>query len=341
MRGSSPSSVGADGTIYIGSDAGILFAINPDGSQKWQFATGSLVVSGPAIATDGTIYVGSFDHNFYAINPDGTQKWAFSTGAPIDASAAISADGTVYVGSTNNNFYAINPDGSLKWTFATGGAIGQAPAIGADGTIYIGSNDGNLYALGNTTSAITALGPAGVWVGLKNSDDQGTQFDLRAEVYLNSTLIDSGQTLCVTDITRNPANATNANIPIGPISSTSFNSGDVLSLKLLARIGTNPNGSKCSGPGGSHNNATGLRLYYDATNRASHLGNVITGVPSDLFLHSNGNACANAQSTGVTNRFLDGTNPSASAAKCLDSGSVNFANGNPWSTINSWSITLP
>ena len=36
--------------------------------------------SSPAIGADGTIYVGSEDDKLYAINPDGSQKWAFSTG---------------------------------------------------------------------------------------------------------------------------------------------------------------------------------------------------------------------------------------------------------------------
>ncbi len=41
------------------------------------FQTGSAVFSSPAIDLDGTIYVSSADNNLYAINPDGTQKWAF------------------------------------------------------------------------------------------------------------------------------------------------------------------------------------------------------------------------------------------------------------------------
>ena len=46
-----------------------------------------------------------------------------------------------------------------------------------------------------------------------------------------------------------------------------FATGDVLSLRVSTRIGTNPDGTKCAGPGGSHNNALGLRLYYDAASR--------------------------------------------------------------------------
>ncbi len=145
---SSPA-IGTDGTIYVGDSNSNFFAVNPDGTQKWAFATGNNVNSSPAIGTDGTVYVADFDGNLYAVNRDGTRKWAFQTGALISTSSpAIGSDGTIYVGSSNNKFYAVNPDGTQKWVFATGGDIGNSsPAIGADGTIYVGSRDNNLYAL--------------------------------------------------------------------------------------------------------------------------------------------------------------------------------------------------
>ncbi|MDB4805128.1 immunoglobulin domain-containing protein, partial [bacterium] len=57
-----------------------------------------MVYSSPAIGSDGTIYVGSNSGNLYAINPDGTQKWAFETGGGVSSSPAIGSDGTIYVG---------------------------------------------------------------------------------------------------------------------------------------------------------------------------------------------------------------------------------------------------
>lgn len=58
-----------------------------------------------------------------------------------------------------------------------------------------------------TTGSLTSLSNLHVWLGLKNSDDQGTNFDLRVEAYKNSTLVASGQTLCITGVTRNPGSA--------------------------------------------------------------------------------------------------------------------------------------
>jgi len=46
-----------------------LYAINPDGTEKWNFTTSSVIYSLPAIGPDGTVYVGSWDKKMYAINP--------------------------------------------------------------------------------------------------------------------------------------------------------------------------------------------------------------------------------------------------------------------------------
>ena len=148
--GSSPA-IGADGTLYVGSDDHNLYGINPDGTQKWAFLTGTPLLanaqirSSPAIGADGTLYVGDDWCCLYAINPDGTQKWALDLFHQVFSSPAIGEDGTLYVGGLLN-LHAINPDGTLKWTFPAGGLVTSSPAIGEDGTLYVGGLS-NLYAI--------------------------------------------------------------------------------------------------------------------------------------------------------------------------------------------------
>jgi outer membrane protein assembly factor BamB len=146
----SSAAIGSDGTIYIGSADGNLYAVNPDGSHKWEFANGGFANSSPSIGPGGIIYIGSSDENLYALTDGGqgivSQKWSFATAGTV-GDAAIGSDGTIYVGSADHNLYAVNPDGSQKWKFMTGGTVG-IPAIGADGTVYAGSTDNNLYAIG-------------------------------------------------------------------------------------------------------------------------------------------------------------------------------------------------
>jgi RHS repeat-associated protein len=125
-----------------------------------------------------------------------------------------------------------------------------------------------------TNGTLTALSDLHVWLGLKNSDDQGTRFDMRAEVLKNGVVVSSGLTRCITGIVRNANQAKEATVTFGSFSPVPFNgTTDTLSVKLSTRIGTNPDDTKCTG----HNNAVGLRLYFDATTRQARF-DVTTGV---------------------------------------------------------------
>ncbi|NIN10722.1 MAG: PQQ-binding-like beta-propeller repeat protein, partial [Gemmatimonadales bacterium] len=138
----------------IGADGtlyllGSVDAVRPDGvKKKWEFRGSSTVQGPPSIGADGTLYV-SCSYSLYALYMDGTEKWRFEPdgSGSLTGSPAIGADGALYVGSTDGDLYAINPDGTDRWRFQAGGALYSAPAIGPDGTIYVGSDDANLYAI--------------------------------------------------------------------------------------------------------------------------------------------------------------------------------------------------
>ncbi len=52
-------------------DNNTLYAINPNGTLKWEFnAFGIGWWSSPTIGDDGTIYIGSIDNHLYAIHSD-------------------------------------------------------------------------------------------------------------------------------------------------------------------------------------------------------------------------------------------------------------------------------
>ncbi len=188
-----------------------------------------------------------------------------------------------------------------------------------------------------TISDVTDLKDAHVWVGLKNSDDQGTRFDVRVQLLENGSPVATGVTRCVIGVTRNANQATDVIVPWSAFGGVRLYPDDVLALKVSTRIGTNANDAKCGG----HNNAVGLRLYYDSTTRASRFGATITPNPSaNEYLHSNGGACTSTESAGVTTRYFD-VAQSSTTAKCKDSSSINFSGGNPWAEIGTWTWSRP
>jgi ribosomal protein L37AE/L43A len=52
--------------VYFGSYDYKVYALDGDGQLKWSYTTGNPVDSSPAIGADGTVYIGSVDGNLYA-----------------------------------------------------------------------------------------------------------------------------------------------------------------------------------------------------------------------------------------------------------------------------------
>ena len=125
---------------------------NP-GTLRWSFAGGAISAS-PALGPDGAIYLGSYDRKLYALNHDGSKRWEFVTGDLVISSAVIAGDGTIYFGSYDHKLYARDRDGHKRWEFLAGKAFIGTPALADDGTIYLGAEDGKLYALGPDGSAV-------------------------------------------------------------------------------------------------------------------------------------------------------------------------------------------
>jgi outer membrane protein assembly factor BamB len=99
---SSPS-LGANGTVYLGSSAGKLYAVSSDGQTLWTF-TGSETLRSPLVADDG-VYVGSSNGQVWAVNPDGSQRWVFNASAAVGG-LSMGSDGTLYVSA--DKVYAVN-----------------------------------------------------------------------------------------------------------------------------------------------------------------------------------------------------------------------------------------
>ena len=139
------------GVVYVTSEDGCLYAINPSGTRKWRYQTGSSIIASPAIDPDGVIYFGSGDGGFYAINPSGTKKWRFETYRIIDSSATIGPDGNIYFGTgydgSDGRLYSVKADGTELWRVELPGAgVTSSPAIDPSGAIYFGACDKKLYA---------------------------------------------------------------------------------------------------------------------------------------------------------------------------------------------------
>ena len=122
----------------LGSGSGAV------GRIKWVFHTGSVIASTPVVGRDGTVYVWSCDGNLYAVDSaSGTEKWRAATEKPSaihydTPSPAVLDDGTVVIGAPDGNVYAFDGvTGDERWRFGAGAEIRSSPGVGVDGTLYM------------------------------------------------------------------------------------------------------------------------------------------------------------------------------------------------------------
>jgi outer membrane protein assembly factor BamB len=168
LLASSPA-VGGDGSIYLGSLDGNLYALDPAGAEMWRASFGQ--VSGvPALSAEGAIYAGAaspLEEMFFALYRDGTVARTYHLESHIvESSPVVGPEGIVYLASSNaltsgGSLVALNSDGSERWRYDVGSRLPFSPAVAPDGTVYVGANNGSLYSL-NPDGSLKWQTPLGV-----------------------------------------------------------------------------------------------------------------------------------------------------------------------------------
>ena len=120
----------------------------PGPALLWRYEVGSAVNDAPALGPDGTVYFKT-DNWVFALNPDGTLKWQYRIVNWRLAPVSVSPKNTIYVRSNTKELLAISSAGELAWTttFRSAGSTTQmmTSALGMNGTVYHRAD--SLYAL--------------------------------------------------------------------------------------------------------------------------------------------------------------------------------------------------
>ncbi len=151
--------------IFVGTDAGVLHAIDVKGQTRWTFDTAGPIKARPAVIDDA-LFVASDSGYLYKLDKrTGKERWR----ARIDAGSperipvnqpksrwdrygsSIVADAErVYVGSRDTHVYALDrATGREQWRVASKDLITATPALYGDLLVF-GSFDGSIQAVNAT-----------------------------------------------------------------------------------------------------------------------------------------------------------------------------------------------
>ena len=170
--------VADDGTIYVGSDKKVFFAITPAGAQIYKlevdgeadsaplvlpegqvifaagnvvyelrkggdvgarFRAGKKVYSAPTWLPDGRIAFGAQDDKLYVLTKALTLAVAVDLGADVDCSPAAMDDGTLFVGTDGGEVVRVTPSGSIAWRTKVGGYVRGGVTITRGGDVVVGT----------------------------------------------------------------------------------------------------------------------------------------------------------------------------------------------------------
>lgn len=152
-------SINDRGDIYLGTANNNFYAINTDGTIKWNL-TGDkdLYINNPIssnrnfytsfIESNETVYAG-WEYNYssylYAVSLNGDLKWKRKIGGGPTVGFALGSDNTIYV--VNYYLISINSSGSENWKLDIKNINQTNPVISKDGIIYVAGGDGKIYAI--------------------------------------------------------------------------------------------------------------------------------------------------------------------------------------------------
>jgi outer membrane protein assembly factor BamB len=120
-----------DGTVYVGSFGGVLYAVDAaSGQLKWSFKADGGLWDGPAMV-DGTLYLGDQAGNVYALDAATGQNklWSVKVEGGVKMTPLVDHN-IVYVGTDSGRLYALKADtGQSVWTGPYKGRDGESLLI--------------------------------------------------------------------------------------------------------------------------------------------------------------------------------------------------------------------
>lgn len=190
------------GVAFVGSDKGLVHAIEiATGKKKWTFKS-EMAIEAPPLLHDGCVIVGSTDGFLYSIDQQtGKLNWKYETmgeimGAANQAIRPKAKDDVLVVGSYDNFVHCVEAkSGKLIWKFEAQNYINGVPTIYNQEFVVFGGCDAMLYVIaledGRNVRSIEVEAPIAASVAI--ADGVGYVGDMDRSV--TAFNLESGETI--------------------------------------------------------------------------------------------------------------------------------------------------
>jgi outer membrane protein assembly factor BamB len=163
-RGIQSSAAIVDGTVYVGSRDGGLYALDlATGIRKWRASHGTSWVVGSPVAGSGQVYVGSSDgHFFQALEAtSGRELWRRQMGANVLASPILAGNSLVIATYRTDapwgDLRVLDPaTGNERWKLQMDEAVVSSPVV-VNNEIYLGTDGGSVVAVAQVSPVVPRL----------------------------------------------------------------------------------------------------------------------------------------------------------------------------------------
>jgi The GLUG motif len=324
----------ATGSVTGNYGTGGLVGLHQGGTITKSYATGS--VSGSYAFVGGLVgdNMGTIENSYATGSASGSavsigglagaNGWyakiinSYATGSVSGNAVRVGGLVGYNQGAITNSYWDIETSGQPT----SAGGVGKTTAEMKQQATFIGWDFVNIWAIKEAVSypyffwqIIPTLGPANMWIGLKNSDDVGTRFDLLAEVFKNgSVIVGSGELDDVSVGSSGFNRAVTRTIAMAFSGSPTILPSDTLSFRLSVRISTTS----------GHRGGT-ARLWYNDAQTNSSFDATIGSVNKTYYLL-----------TG----FGLGVSAGPGPKKYIDVSVDRLVGGNPFKPFGTWKMTF-
>jgi len=139
--------VADDGSVWVLTGEGVLFAVEPDGAVAVRRDLGvrPSLASNLAIAPDGTLRFASADAGLVGLGAGGTERWRYEGEGPMVGGVTVDTAGRALCVSVSGQLVLVDGDGQQLWSVPIGGRGDAAPVL-AEGAVYVPTFGGTLQA---------------------------------------------------------------------------------------------------------------------------------------------------------------------------------------------------